>query len=60
MEKLKAERRSSNIEQYTTLYHALTGVNKKVVNRPKHFTPPYYNGMRLLTFLFEQSAIVIS
>lgn len=47
MEKLKAERRSSNIEQYTTLYHALTGVNKKVVNRPKHFTPPYYNGMRL-------------
>ena len=40
MNKLKAEGRSSNIEQYTTLYHALTGVNKKVVNRPRHFTPP--------------------
>lgn len=47
MTKLKTEGRSSNIEQYTTLYHALTGVNKKIVNRPKHFTPAMYNGIRI-------------
>ncbi len=45
--KLKTEGRSSNIEQYTTLYHALTGVNKKIVNRPRHFTPAMYNGQRI-------------
>lgn len=47
MTKLKTEGRSSNIEQYTTLYHALTGVNKKIVNRPRHFTPAMYNGQRI-------------
>lgn len=31
----------------TTLYHALTGVNKKIVKRPKHFTPPMYKGMMI-------------
>ncbi len=47
MAKLKTEGRSSNIEQYATLCHALTGVNKKIVNRPKHFTPAMYNGIRI-------------